>query len=116
MLLKVRDILMRFVLRLLNYKLFKSKIDVLICNQVYGLSYAQQLKNKDIPEGGAKGVILVNSPSIPNATSKFYAIRTSIRAFTDSLLDLIVKDSIKGMVDYYKKEELIYLGPDEQVK
>jgi glutamate dehydrogenase len=29
-----------------------------IYDEVYGLSFAQQLKNKDIPEGGAKAVIL----------------------------------------------------------
>jgi glutamate dehydrogenase len=27
--------------------------------QAYSLAYAQQLKNKDIPEGGAKAAILV---------------------------------------------------------
>jgi glutamate dehydrogenase len=83
-------------------------------DEAYGLSFAQQLKNKDIPEGGAKGVILVNSPAIkPN--SRFFAMRKSVKAFTDSMLDLIVKDSVSNLVDHYKKDELIYLGPDEQV-
>ena len=81
---------------------------------MYGLSYAQQLKNKDIPEGGSKGVILVNTPGIA-PSYKFYTVRKCIRAFTDSLLDLIVEDSVGRLVDYYDKEELIYLGPDEQV-
>lgn len=83
-------------------------------DEVYGLSYAQQLKNKDIPEGGAKAVILVNTPSI-NQNSKFFAMRKSVKAFADSILDLIIADSLKGIVDYYGKEELIYLGPDEQI-
>lgn len=82
-------------------------------DEAFGLSHAQQLKNKDIPEGGAKGVILVN-PNF-NANSKNFQIRKSVKAFTDSLLDLIVKDSVSNLVDYYKKDELIYLGPDEQV-
>lgn len=73
-------------------------------DEVYGLSYAQQLKNKDIPEGGSKGVILVNTPNVP-ANRRLYAIRKSIRAFTDSLLDLVVEPSIKGLVDLYHKEE-----------
>jgi glutamate dehydrogenase len=83
-------------------------------DEVYGLSYAQQLKNKDIPEGGSKGVVLVNTPAIDHST-KFFAVRKSIRAFSDALLDLIVKDSVSNLVDKYGKDELIYLGPDEQI-
>jgi glutamate dehydrogenase len=69
---------------------------------VYGLSYAQQLKNKDIPgkyiifissimqlcactEGGAKAVVLVDSEKV-NPLSRGYAIRKAVKAFTDSLL------------------------------
>jgi hypothetical protein len=41
-----------------------------------------------------------------------------LQACTDSLLDLIlsVNDSVKNLVDYCGKDELIYLGPDEQVR
>lgn len=83
-------------------------------DEVYGLSYAQQLKNKDIPEGGSKGVILVNTPGM-NENTKFFAMRKSVKAFSDALLDLIVKDSVNKLVDFYGKDELIYLGPDEQI-
>jgi glutamate dehydrogenase len=83
-------------------------------DEVYGLSYAQQLKNKDIPEGGSKAVILVNSASLP-AHRRTFTIRKSIRAFTDSLLDLIVEPSVKNLVNYSPKEEVLYLGPDEQI-
>lgn len=83
-------------------------------DEAYGLSYAQQLKNKDIPEGGSKAVVLVNSPSISPYHTEF-AMRKAVKAFTDSLLDLIVAPSVSQIVDYYKKDELIYLGPDEQV-
>ena len=83
-------------------------------DEVYGLSYGQQLKNKDIPEGGAKGVILVNTASLP-AHRKQFAVRKSIRAFTDSVFDLIVPRSVATLVDYYKKEEVLYFGPDEQI-
>jgi glutamate dehydrogenase len=85
-----------------------------IYEEVYALSNAQQLKNKDIPEGGAKAVVLVNTSALPPAI-RSSNIRKSIRAFTDSILDLIVKDSTSKLVDYYKKDELIYLGPDENV-
>jgi len=83
-------------------------------DEVYGLSYAQQLKNKDIPEGGAKGVILVNTPNI-EPKARFFAMRKAVKAFSDSMLDLIVKDSVAQLVDYYNKDELIYFGPDEQI-
>lgn len=83
-------------------------------DEAYGLSYAQQLKNKDIPEGGSKAVVLVNAPAIAK-DKQFFAARKSVKAFTDSLLDLIVTDSVSNLVDYYGKDELIYLGPDEQV-
>jgi glutamate dehydrogenase len=83
-------------------------------DEVYNLSYAQQLKNKDIPEGGSKGVVMVNTPVIPPAARPF-AMRKSVKAFVDSLLDLTVTSSVKNLVDFYGKDELIYLGPDEQV-
>lgn len=83
-------------------------------DEAYNLAYAQQLKNKDIPEGGSKAVILVNSPSIlPD--KRFFAYRKCVKGFTDAILDLVVKDSISKMVDLHKKDELIYLGPDEQI-
>jgi glutamate dehydrogenase len=83
-------------------------------DEVYGLSHAQQLKNKDIPEGGAKGVILVNTPII-EAAARPFAMRKAVKAFTDSMLDLIVKSSVDNLVDFYKQDELIYFGPDEQI-
>lgn len=33
--------------------------------EAYGLANAQQRKNKDIPEGGSKGVIMVNFLGVP---------------------------------------------------
>lgn len=83
-------------------------------DEAYGLSFAQQLKNKDIPEGGAKAVVLVNASAL-EPSKRFFAARTSVKAFTDSILDLIVRPSLSQLVDYYGKDELVYLGPDEQV-
>ncbi len=77
-------------------------------DEVYGLSWAQQLKNKDIPEGGAKAAILLE----PHAT-----VDRCVKAFVDSLLDLIVQtpEVKKLVVDRFGREELIYLGPDENI-
>ena len=83
-------------------------------DEVYGLSFAQQLKNKDIPEGGSKAVILVNNTSLPPQRRQ-YIVRKSIRAFTDALLDLIVEPSVKTLVDLHQRDEILYLGPDEQI-
>lgn len=83
-------------------------------DEVYNLSYAQQLKNKDIPEGGSKGVILVNCTKLDQKYKKF-ALRAGVKKFTDAMLDLMVEDTKPYIKDYYGKDELIYFGPDEQV-
>merc|ERR1719397_1618691 len=85
-------------------------------DEVYGLAFAQQLKNKDIPEGGSKAVCMVNvSDRMPN--SQDFLVRKAVRSFTDGLLDLITPDpEVKSrMVDYLGEEELLYLGPDENI-
>ena len=85
-------------------------------DECYGLAFAQQLKNKDIPEGGSKAVVLINTNEIP-AKSKGFVMRKSVKAFTDSILDVIVdtEETNKNIVDLLGKKEVLYLGPDEQV-
>jgi len=81
-------------------------------DEVYGLSFAQQLKNKDIPEGGSKAVLVLRPTG-----SRDRAVKGAINA----LLDLLVEGDEAGetqnqqQVSYYDKEEIIYLGPDENV-
>lgn len=73
----------------------------------YGLAYTQQKKNKDIPEGGSKGTILLSKDSQDNTDIAF-------QKYVDSLLDLLlIDDSTTDVTDHYKKEELLFLGPDE---
>lgn len=79
--------------------------------EVYGLAYTQQKKNKDIPEGGSKAAIVVDEPGQQ-------IIDASQKAFIETLLQLINYDETgvlreKAIVDYWKKPELIFLGPDE---
>lgn len=85
-------------------------------DECYGLAYAQQLKNKDIPEGGSKAVCLINCVGL-SALGKNFAMRKSVKAFTDTILDLVVDDATtkENRVDFIGKKEVIYLGPDEQV-
>jgi glutamate dehydrogenase len=77
-------------------------------DEAYSLAFAQQLKNKDIPEGGAKAAILL----APDAQ-----LERSVKGFVDCLLDLITPDleARKYIVDRFGQEELLYLGPDENI-
>ena len=71
----------------------------------YYLAATQELKNKDIAEGGAKGIILLNEGlTLKQSTAAF-------QAYVDTLLDL----TLPGKEKYIKnsKEELLFLGPDE---
>lgn len=85
-------------------------------DECYGLAFAQQLKNKDIPEGGSKAVNLVDVNGMTEHNKNF-VMRKSVKAFADSILDLIVQneETLHNVVDYYNKPEVLYLGPDEQV-
>jgi glutamate dehydrogenase len=85
-------------------------------DECYGLAFAQQLKNKDIPEGGSKAVCLIDTMGISDE-SKNFVMRKSVKAFVDSVLDLIVQteETKEHIVDLFGKKEVLYLGPDEQV-
>ena len=85
-----------------------------VYGECYGLSWAQQLKNKDIPEGGSKAVCLVNAPNVA-PENRYQEARKAIHASVDAVLDLTVESSTKKMKDFYGKQEVIFLGPDEQV-
>jgi len=116
--------------------------------ECYNLAYTQQKKNKDIPEGGSKGVIFLEPydqlftevkiyrKELKNAGLKEEEIEETInsykskqkveylyqtqRAYIHSLLTLIncLDDGTlkaKHVVDFWKKPEYIYLGPDENM-
>lgn len=73
-------------------------------DEVTALARSQQYKNKDIPEGGAKAVLLLG----PEAD-----IDLTVKSMVNSLLDIIPRPSAGA--DYLDKDEMIYLGPDENV-
>ena len=76
----------------------------------YNLANTQQRKNKDIPEGGSKGVILLDVRHQDKA-------RVAFEKYIDSILDLLLKPNSPGIkdpiVDLYNKEEILFMGPDE---
>eukprot|EP00672_Neobodo_designis_P008441 CAMPEP_0174854906 /NCGR_PEP_ID=MMETSP1114-20130205/32006_1 /TAXON_ID=312471 /ORGANISM="Neobodo designis, Strain CCAP 1951/1" /LENGTH=991 /DNA_ID=CAMNT_0016089615 /DNA_START=28 /DNA_END=3003 /DNA_ORIENTATION=- len=75
-------------------------------NENYNLAYTQMLKNKDIPESGSKGTILVSTRAIHVDPLSLYL------QYVDALLDLMVPD-VAGVRDTLGKEEILFLGPDE---
>lgn len=75
-----------------------------IFDENYNLASTQQRKNKDIPEGGSKGTILLAWGSQDKAVPAF-------KKYVDGLLDLMLpregKREPKGV------ELILFLGPDE---
>lgn len=76
-----------------------------LIDENYGLASTQQRKNKDIPEGGSKGVILLN----PGTAQK--RPRGSFEKYIDAILDILLDKG--SMIDLYKKPEILFMGPDE---
>ncbi|KAJ3031823.1 UNVERIFIED_CONTAM: NAD-dependent glutamate dehydrogenase [Siphonaria sp. JEL0065] len=76
----------------------------------YGLANTQQRKNKDIPEGGSKGTILLNPDQQGNP-------RFAFEKYVDAILDLVIPGATPGIkdriVDKYGKPEILFFGPDE---
>ncbi|CAG7999970.1 unnamed protein product [Penicillium salamii] len=76
----------------------------------YNLANTQQRKNKDIPEGGAKGVILLDADHQDKA-------RVAFEKYIDSILDLLLPPVSPGIkdpiVDLHGKDEILFMGPDE---
>lgn len=75
-----------------------------IFDENYNLALTQQRKNKDIPEGGSKGTILLRWGYQDQSESAF-------KKYINGLLDLLLPDV--SIVDHYGKEVILFLGPDE---
>ncbi|KAI5303891.1 NAD-dependent glutamate dehydrogenase [Ascosphaera pollenicola] len=76
----------------------------------YNLASTQQRKNKDIPEGGAKGVILLDTDHQDKA-------KVAFEKYIDSILDLLLPPTSPGIkdpiIDHYGEDEILFMGPDE---
>ncbi|KIO23889.1 hypothetical protein M407DRAFT_213963 [Tulasnella calospora MUT 4182] len=74
----------------------------------YALASTQSLKNKDIPEGGAKGTILPSLGAEP---------RRCFEKYVDAVIDLLIPGETPGIkgpiVDNYGSVEILFFGPDE---
>ncbi|AET41125.1 glutamate dehydrogenase (NAD(+)) Ecym_7287 [Eremothecium cymbalariae DBVPG len=81
----------------------------MVIDENYGLASTQQRKNKDIPEGGSKGVVLMN-PALTGSTDTFVAFSQ----YVDAIIDILIKDPKKEKyVDLLEHEEILFFGPDE---
>jgi len=82
-------------------------------DEAYNLATAQQLKNKDIPEGGSKAVVLIRPSEI---SQQQILVRKCVKGFVDSMLDLLGGDDVQDrIVARNQVKDIVYLGPDEQI-
>lgn len=76
----------------------------------YNLANTQQRKNKDIPEGGSKGVILLDVHHQDK-------VKVAFEKYIDSIMDLLLPPTSPGIkdpiVDLHGQEEILFMGPDE---
>jgi glutamate dehydrogenase len=119
-----------------------------VFTECYHLAYTQQMKNKDIPEGGAKAIIFLKPYArLESETAIFQAelLATGLsqedvdkkieifkqeqrlehlyqaqRAFIENLVTIVncTPDGslrAKDIIDYWKRPEYLYLGPDENM-
>lgn len=119
-----------------------------VFSECYNLAYTQNKKNKDIPEGGAKGVIFLEPYERLYAEEEVYKkemeeagldaeevlkklktfhveqkleyLHQTQRSYIESFLTIINCNPDgelrpKSIVDYWRKPEYIYLGPDENM-
>jgi len=85
------------------------------------LAHTQHFKNKDIYEGGSKLVMLMDASALETVerdqeTLRLYKLQ---RGVANAFLDVFVtKDGVASnpnVVDYYREDEAIELGPDENM-
>ncbi len=119
-----------------------------VFTECYNLAYTQHKKNKDIPEGGAKGIIFLRpyerlesealilakelelssfevddierKVSVFREEQKLEYLYQAQRSYIESMITIVNCDldgtlRAKHIVDYWKRPEYIYLGPDENM-
>jgi len=90
--------------------------------ETYVLAHTQHAKNKDIYEGGSKMVVLLDAADLRRSaeqtleTIRLYKLQYGIAS---AFLDLFVtRDGVAAhpeVIDYYREDEPIELGPDENM-
>ncbi|MFA7404632.1 MAG: NAD-glutamate dehydrogenase domain-containing protein [Pelobacteraceae bacterium] len=92
-----------------------------LLREVYVLANTQHLKNKDIYEGGSKMVVVLDVSDLGERerdleTWRLYKLQYG---FANAFLDIFVtRDGVAAdanVVDYYREDEPIEIGPDENM-
>jgi glutamate dehydrogenase len=93
-----------------------------IFRENFVLAHTQHLKNKDIYEGGSKLVLILDAGDLQRSgdremeTWRLYKLQHSV---ANAFLDVFVTDKgvakLPAVVDYYREDEPIELGPDENM-
>lgn len=89
--------------------------------EVYVLAHTQQLKNKDIYEGGSKLVLVLDASDLEQAGSeaencRLYKLQYGVsNAFLDIFITRQGRAADQRVVDYYGDDEPIEIGPDENM-
>lgn len=92
-----------------------------IFREVYVLAHTQQLKNKDIYEGGSKLAVVLDASDMEQAGSdeenfRLYKLQYGIaNAFLDIFITENGRARDRRVVDYYGDDEPIEIGPDENM-
>ncbi|HTZ53273.1 MAG TPA: NAD-glutamate dehydrogenase domain-containing protein [Spirochaetia bacterium] len=73
--------------------------------ECHALAFTQNKKNKDIPEGGSKGIIL------PAFGANRREGEQAFRSYVDAMLDLLVPGTRESVTGW--EEEILFFGPDE---
>ena len=85
----------------------------------YVLAHTQHLKNKDIYEGGSKMVCILHAPRADTRERRDQELHRLQHAFANAFLDVFVTRGGRArdprVVDYYREDEPIELGPDENM-
>jgi len=83
------------------------------------LAHTQHLKNKDIYEGGSKLVCVLHAPEVEGRTELDQRLHRFQYDVANAFLDVFVtKDGVAKdprVLDYYREDEPIELGPDENM-
>jgi glutamate dehydrogenase len=99
-----------------NSKTKICKYEIVVTGFRSGFCCKSNIFIRSSPEGGSKAVALINTTGL-NDSGKYFVMRKSVKAFTDTILDLIVEteETKKFVVDRLGRPEVLYLGPDEQI-
>lgn len=99
---------------------FVTNADTLF-RECFVLASTQHLKNKDIYEGGSKMVTILDASDLKpqereQETWRLYKLQYGV---TNAFLDIFITDDgvarDRRVVDYYREDEPIELGPDENL-